>query len=160
MENSNSNALEEPKKDLISDYVDEMRQIEMDGYEAAIKKARNALFVASVLIFAGEMLGMAQDGVGFDYTILIVALVEAGIFIALALWTRNRPYSAVKGGLIVFVGLYVLAAVVNGIEFGTSGVIKTLTGGFIVKIAIIVTLVRALKDARTLQFYKKKAGLE
>lgn len=156
----NNNAQEEHKEDLISNYVDEIRQMEMEGQEAAVKKARNALFLASVLIFAGEMLGMAQGGGGFDYTILIIALVESGIFIALALWTRKRPYSAVRGGLIAFIGLYVLAAVVNGIAFGPSGVFKTLGGGFILKIVIIVALVRALKDARALQLYKKNADLE
>ena len=160
MENNNNTTPEEHKDDLISDYVDEIRQAEIEGYEPAVRKARNALFLAAGLIFAGEIISMAKDGEGFDYTLVLVALGEAGIFIALALWTRKRPYSAVVGGLIAFIGIYLLAAVFNGMLFGMTGILKALGGGIIFKIFILGALIRALSGAKVLQLHKKNTPPE
>jgi hypothetical protein len=135
----------------IADYAGELKQIEIQGYETAVRKARNALFWTAGLVFLGEMIGMLRTETGFDPVIFGIALVEAGIFVALALWTKKKPHTAVVTGLIVFVGFIILTIVINGMAYGSEGVMKALVGGIVVKIIILVTLIKALNDANALQ---------
>jgi hypothetical protein len=145
-----------PQADVIADYASELQQIEMEGYELAVRKARKALFWAGGLIFLGEMISMFTAGGGFSPLIFIIALIEAGIFIALAFWTKKKPYAAVVSGLIAFIGIIILAAVANGITDGATGVFKALFGGIIVKVIILVNLILPLKDAKALQQAKQQ----
>ena len=144
------------EENVIADYADGVKQAQMEGLEKAIKKARNALFWAGGLFFAGEMNGMYRTGLGFDPVLFGITLVEAAIFIALGFWTRKKPYTAVVTGLIVFIGLIALSAVSYGMLEGSAGVLKALVSGIVVKIVIIVNLVLPLKDARELQEAKKE----
>ncbi|MBL7741701.1 MAG: hypothetical protein JNK14_20955 [Chitinophagaceae bacterium] len=153
-----SNDFNSPGKEenIVSDYAEELKQIEMQGYETAVRKARNALFWTAGLIFLGEMISMLRSETGFEPIILGIAIIEAGIFIALALWTKKKPYTAVVTGLIAFLGIIAFSAVVFGILEGAGGVIKSLASGIIVKIIILVTLIKALSDARALQKAKEE----
>ncbi|PSK93880.1 hypothetical protein [Taibaiella chishuiensis] len=139
------------QEDLISDYVNEVRQMDLDYARVSIRKARNALFFAAALLFASELLSAYQQGYGFTGYVLLIALVESGVFVALALWTRKKPYSAIIGGIIAFIGVLVLAIAVNAYTDGLSGLVKALFGGVLVKVIILVLLFRALGDARTVQ---------
>lgn len=139
------------QENVISEYANELKQIEMEGYELAVRKARNALFWAGGLIFLGEMISMFGQGLGFQPILFAVALVEAGIFIALAFWTKKKPYTAVVTGLIAFIGIILLSVIVNGMVEGSAGVLKALFGGIIVKVIILVNLILPLKDAKALQ---------
>ena len=139
------------QENVISEYASELKQLEMEGYELAVRKARNALFWAGGLIFLGEMISMFGQGLGFQPILFAVALVEAGIFIALAFWTKKKPYTAVVTGLIAFIGILLLSVIVNGMVEGSAGVLKALFGGIIVKVIILVNLILPLKDAKALQ---------
>jgi hypothetical protein len=139
------------QENVISEYASELKQVEMEGYELAVRKARNALFWAGGLIFLGEMISMFGQGLGFQPILFAVALVEAGIFIALAFWTKKKPYTAVVTGLIAFIGIILLSVIVNGMVEGSAGVLKALFGGIIVKVIILVNLILPLKDAKALQ---------
>ena len=139
----------------IADYADELKQLEMQGYETAVRKARNALYWTAGLVFLGEMIAMVQLGQGFDPFIFIIALIEAGIFIGLAVWTKRKPHTAVVTGLIVFSSIIILSAVLNGIAEGTAGAMKALFSGIIVKVIILVTLIKAISDANALQKAKE-----
>ena len=154
---SNEETILPPNKEEnpIADYADELKQIEMLGYETAVRKARNALFWTAGLVFLGEMIGMMRSDAGFDPIIFGIALVEAGIFIALALWTKKKPYTAIVTGLIVFIGFIFLTVVINGMAEGSAGVMKALVSGIIVKVIILVTLIKALSDANALQKAKE-----
>lgn len=144
------------QENVIADYADELRQVEIQSYERGVKKARNALFWTAGLIFFWEMIGMARAGLGFDMMVFVIALVEAGIFVGLALWTKTKPYTAVVSGLIAFIGIMILGVVAYGIVDGTEGVLKALISGIIVKVIILVNLIKALSDARALQELKKE----
>jgi len=139
------------QENVISEYASELKQLEMEGYELAVRKARNALFWAGGLIFLGEMISMFGQGLGFQPILFALALVEAGIFIALAFWTKKKPYTAVVTGLIAFIGIILLSVIVNGMVEGSAGVLKALFGGIIVKVIILVNLILPLKDAKALQ---------
>jgi len=142
--------LPEKEQDLIAGYVDELRKAEAGQHLTAVRRARNMLFLAGALIFIWEVVGMLSDD-GFDMFVLGAALLEAGIFVGLGLWTHKKPYSAVRGGIIAFIGFIVLAAVINNYFVGTEEAIKSIFGGAILKVAVLVTLFKALGNARSLQ---------
>lgn len=142
--------------DVIADYSNELRQIELEGYELAVRKARNALFWAGGLIFVAEMFGMLRAGTGFEPIIFGIALVEAGVFIGLGFWTKSKPYTATITGLIAFIAFIILGVVINGMLDGSEGVFKGLVGGIIFKVIILVNLIRPLKDAKALQNAKEQ----
>jgi hypothetical protein len=131
----------------ISDYYDRVKQIEMQGYESGVRKARTALFVTAAILFASELLTALISNIPVTPTLIIIAVIESGVFIALALWTKTRPYAAILTGLVLFIGLWILAIVIAG----TSGAI----GGILVRIIIISYLVSAIKPAKAWEELKK-----
>jgi hypothetical protein len=136
------------QKDVIADYANELQQIEMEGYERVVRKARNTVFRAGGLIFPGEMISMFAAGTGFN---LIIALSGAGIFIAFAFWTKKKTYTAVISGLLAFTCIIILGAVANSVSDGAPGVLKALFSGILVKVIILINLIIPIKDAKTLQ---------
>jgi tryptophan-rich sensory protein len=144
-----------PKEDLISDYVNEMREMDLEHNQRTIKRARNALYIVAVFVFIGEMVAMFMSDEGFDYLTLIIAIFEAGIFAALAIWTKRKPYTAIITGIIAYVALLILSVAYSGYVNGGEAAIRTIVSGIIIKVAILVTLFKALNDAKTVQNYKK-----
>ena len=131
----------------IADYYDGVKKLEMEGYETGIKKARNALFVTAAIFFIAEMISAGNSGIGFTPLVIVIALIESGIFVALGFWTKSKPYSAIIVGLILFILQWVLAiAVIGG---------RAAYGGIIIKIIIISYLVSALKQAKAWEDLKK-----
>lgn len=154
--NHEGKATPESQENVIADYANNLKEIEMLSYETAVRKARNALFWTAGLIFLGEMIGMMRDDLGFDPLVLGIAIVESGIFVALGIWTRKKPYTAVVTGLIAFLGIILFSVIVSGMIDGSAGAMKALIGGIIVKVIILATLIKALGDARALQKAKEE----
>ena len=154
METNSNDSL--PQQDQITDYHADIQQIEMEGYEAVVKKARNALFWAAGLIFAGEMIAMYRALQAFDATVFGIAVLEAAIFVGLALWAKKKPYTAIICGLCAFILFLILSVIINVYAEGSMGIIKALFGGIIVKVLILVALIRPLKDAKELQNIKSQ----
>jgi hypothetical protein len=139
------------QENVIADYADELQQLEMQGYERAVRKARNALFWAGGLYFFWETIGMIRSDTPFNPLWLVIALIESGIFIALAFWTKKKPFTAVLCGLIYFIALIILVAVLYAMTEGSLGVAKALFSGVIIKVIIIINLSLPLRDAKALQ---------
>lgn len=134
-------------ENVISDYYDGMKKMEMEGYESGIKKARNALFVTAGLFLFWEIIALARyPGPVPSLTYLIIA-VEVGTFIALGLWTKTKPYTAIVVGLVVFVLLWIAAIALAGGQAVYSGII--------VRVIILVNLISALKPAKAWEDLKK-----
>lgn len=148
---SNQTPPSQQSENVIADYASGLQQIQMEGNAMAVKKARNALYWAGGLLFLGEMIAMYRTGLGFDPVIFVIALIEAGIFMGLALWTKKKPYTAVITGLIAFIAVLILSAVFSTMEEGSPGLLKALFSGIIIKVIILVNLIRPLKDAKELQ---------
>ena len=146
--------------DVIANHLDELKQIELEGYELAVKKARNALFWTAGLIFFWEMYGMYQLFKAIEPVTFTIALIIAGIFVALAFWTKKKPYTALVSGIAAFVIYILLAVVLNGLATGAEGVAKALISGIIIKIVIFVALIRPLQDAKELQRAKDQKALD
>ena len=153
--------MEQPgmQTDLIAHDISEIQQIQMEGYELVVKKARNALFWAGGLLFVAEMVAMFSRQQRFDIYVFSIAVLEAGIFIALALYTRKKPYTAIVLGLCAFILVILASVVIAGLETGAEGVFKALFSGVIIKTLILVALIRPLKDAKQLQELKEENRL-
>lgn len=143
-----------PQQDLVTNHLNEIEEFEVEGYEAVVRKARNALFWAGGLIFAGEMISMFQMVGGFDPYIFGIGVLEAGVFIGLAFYTRKKPHLAIVIGLIAFCLIILISATLSAMTMGIEGLLKSLVGGIIVKIAILIALIRPLGDAKELQRIK------
>ena len=150
------NKIPDHQENVIADYANDMKQLEMDGYEKGVRKARNALFWAGGLIFLGEMISMVTQGLGFELLVFVIAIAEAGIFIGLAFWTKKKPFTAVVTGLIAFCGILLIPIIAGGIADGSAGVLKALFSGILVKVLILVNLILPLKDAKALQEAKTR----
>ena len=138
---------ENPKENEIADYVDQVKQMEMQGYEAGIKKARTALFLTAALVLIGELITIGQSGAGFSPLVIAIVVLEVGVFVGLGFWTRTKPFSAIITGLILFILMWIAVIAMNG------G--RAIYSGIIVKVIIIAMLVNAIKDARAWEQMKK-----
>lgn len=150
-EHQNNLSPETPKENEIADYYEGVKKLEMEGHETGIKKARNALFITAGLVLLGEVISMSTTGVEITPLVIGIIAVEVGVFVGLAFWTKTKPYAAIITGLILFILLWVAAAVVN--DDGGQSIYK----GIIVKAIIIYTLVSALKPAKEWENLKKNS---
>jgi hypothetical protein len=141
-EQQNEDAVEKSAEsaNAISDYFDGVRQLELQGYESGVKRARTVLFVTAALVFVGELIYAASNNITMTPTLIGIVALESVFFVGLALWTRRKPYTAIMIGLIVFIGLWVLAIISSGF--------KAAIGGILVRIIIIAYLIKALKPAK------------
>lgn len=150
-EHQNNLSPETPKENEIADYYEGVKKLEMEGHETGIKKARNALFITAGLVLLGEVISMSTTGVEITPLVIGIIAAEVGVFVGLAFWTKTKPYAAIITGLILFILLWVAAAVVN--DDGGQSIYK----GIIVKAIIIYTLVSALKPAKEWENLKKNS---
>ncbi|MCX6318164.1 MAG: hypothetical protein NTW29_12795 [Bacteroidetes bacterium] len=139
---------EEKKEDAIAEYYEGVKEIEKQSHETGIKKARTALYVTAALVFASELISVSMAGMEITPLLIGIALVEGGVFAALAYWTKKKPYSAIIIGLILFLLLWVFSAVVTNGEAAYKGII--------IKVIIIVNLVQALKPAKAWEDLQKQ----
>lgn len=150
-EHQNNLSPETPKENEIADYYEGVKKLEMEGHETGIKKARNALFITAGLVLLGEVISMSMTDVEITPLVIGIIAVEVGVFVGLAFWTKTKPYAAIITGLILFILLWVAAAVVN--DDGGQSIYK----GIIVKAIIIYTLVSALKPAKEWENLKRNS---
>jgi hypothetical protein len=143
----NVNPNEQKSEHEIADYYEGMKKLEMEGHETGIKKARNALFITAGVLLLGEIITMSMSHLEWTPMVMAIVAIEVGVFIALAFWTKTKPYTAIIVGLIVFIGLWVLAIATTGGRAAYSGII--------VRIIILSVLISALKPAKEWEQLKK-----
>ena len=145
----NESPATEENKNEITEYYEGVKRLEIQGYESGIKKARNTLFFTAVLFFISELILGAVADVEFTPLFFAIIIIQSGIFVALAFWTKRKPYAAILIGLIYFLLLWGLSIVLYGGEAAYKGII--------VKIIIITFLVKAIKPAKAWEEAKKNA---
>lgn len=126
-------------------------EFSMKGYDKHIRQARNVIFVAAGILVLNLIILIATAPVFYDYLwidILIWGLFIAG-FVALGIWTKKKPYSAIIGALILYGVFVILNAVID---------VTTLYKGIYIKVIIIVFLFKGLSDAREAQQIKEQIG--
>ena len=146
MENDN---LPEIKPENNAETIFNEQEFSMEGYDKHIRQARNALFIAAAILVLNALILFSNYPVNLEIMWLdyLIWVVYIGGFIALALWTKKKPYYAIIGGLILM-GIFIL---VNAIIDPS-----TIFGGIIFKIAVIVFLIKGLGDAKEAQQMKEQ----
>lgn len=146
MENDNQPEIK-PENNTETIFSEE--QFSMEGYDKHIRQARNSLFIAAGILLLNAVILFAQYP--FDIEVMwLDYLLWAGYiggFIALALWTKKKPYYAIIGGLILMGAFILINALIDP---------KTIFGGLIFKIAVIVFLIKGLGDAKEAQQIKEQ----
>ena len=126
-------------------------EFSMVGYDKHIRQARNAIFVAAGILGLNIIILAYNSPAEYEY--LWLDFLIWGVFIvalvAMALWTKKKPYYAIIGALIIYGAFILLNALLD---------ITTIYKGIIMKVVIIVLLVKGLNDAKSAQEMKKLLG--
>lgn len=146
MENDNQSEI---KPENNTETIFDDQEFSMQGYDRHIRQARNMLFAAAAILLLNAVLLFSKypfdiEMMWLDYLLWVGYI---GGFIALALWTKKKPFYAIIGGLILL-GIFIL---VNAIIEPSS-----LFGGIIFKIAIVIFLIKGLGDAKEAQLMKEQ----
>jgi len=145
MENDN---VSEIKPENNTETIFNEQDFSIKGYDKHIRQARNALFIAAALLLLSAIRLFSEYP--FDIEVMwldyLIWTAYIGGFVALAFWTKKKPYYAIIGGLILL-GVFIL---INAIIEPSS-----IVGGIFFKIAVIVFLVKGLGDAKEAQALQK-----
>jgi hypothetical protein len=156
METNQDDPQEEVQQNQIAEYHDDIKQIELEGYELRVRRARNALFWAAGIILVWEIIALAIAGVGFPpEAFLIIAPFVIG-FVLLGIWTKYKPYTAIIIGICLFFAYWALVVFVNVMYGDGVDIFKAVISAWWVKLLILVNLFRPLKDAKELQQAKEE----
>lgn len=118
----------------------ENRKLQAQNQEkkGTLNKARIALFIIGGLyVLVGFLEGFVM--LGHDIIFGIVDWVVSGIFIGLGIWSYKEPSKALIAGLIVYIAIILLLALVEPVS---------IFKGIIWKVLIIYYLIHGIKTAR------------
>jgi len=124
-------------------------EFSMEGYDKHIRQARNAIFAAAIILLLNVIILAVAVPDTYEYLWLDVLIWGAFIagFVVLGFWTKTKPYYAIIGALILYGLFIILSAVVD---------ITSIYKGIIFKVAVIVFLIKGLKDAKAAQEMKEQ----
>jgi hypothetical protein len=132
--------------DVLSEHLAELRQIEKEGYELGVKRARQIFYWIAGLVLASE-LALAYIRDLLSAAIVIAAVVEAVLFLGIGLLTYKKPYVAIISGLVLLIGLRLV-----GVIYGSGNILT----GIVVMVIFVILLIRALPDARKWERMEKE----
>lgn len=145
MENSN---IDKQREDQNQETIFSADEFSLQGYDKHIRQARNAIFAVAILlalnlIFLGFTIPEEYEYFWID--MLLWGLFIAG-FVALGLWTKKKPYSAIIAAISLYIIFIILNAVLD---------ISTLYKGLLFKIIVFVFLAKGINDAKEAQELQK-----
>ncbi len=115
---------------------------DMTGYDKNLKRARTWLYIiAGLQLVTGIYEYFKYSDYGTNYQILVLG-IDAGIgliFLGLSLWSYKKPVMAFVVALVFYLLVQAILIYDNP---------SNIFSGIILKILIIVTLIRAIGDAR------------
>jgi len=100
--------------------------------------------IAGLQLVAATLLGISGEP-GYEIEVgvqVVIGLVFAG----LAFWTKYKPYAALLMALVIYVGIFLLSAVLDP---------GRIVSGLIIKVVIVVLLVRGISNAKEAEDLKK-----
>lgn len=132
---------ETPKEESIFEDI----EVDTSAYQKHIRRARILLFIiAGLQLIVGILLGISGEP---DYEIEVGVQVVIGlVFAGLAFWTKYKPYAALMIALVLYVGIFLLSAIVEPAR---------IMSGIFIKIVIVVLLIRGISNARDAEEMKK-----
>jgi hypothetical protein len=142
--------LPEQQESILEGNYDDLRLIEMEGYEIGVRRARNVLFVIAGLtaILGIVVFSQAEGNVESIFWILLFGPVLLYVF--LGLLTKQKPFVAILVGLIVYVGIWLFNIYLTGFV-GVGGIFA-----IIIRVIIIYYLYQGIVDAKKLEELRKQ----
>ena len=127
------------------------QEFSMQGYDKHVRQARNTLFIAAGILLLNAVILFSKypfdiEMMWLDYMLWTFYI---GGCIALAFWTKKKPYYAIIGGLILMGIFIVINAIIDP---------STIFGGIIFKIVVIVFLFKAINNAKEAQEMQEQFG--
>lgn len=128
-----------------------INEIDLQDYKDKMRKGRNSLYYVGGALFVGTLIevGTAPDKSNAGFIIGFGAVIM-GIFIALAAWSKAKPFAAMVSGASLWGVIMILNAIVNPIS---------IIQGIVVKIIIIGLLVNGIRAAIAAEKIKKETHL-
>lgn len=124
--------------------------LDTSKYDKSLKQARILLYiVAGLQLLVGIIEFSSAKGVEINQ---IAGVIDGGIgimFILFALWSYKKPATAFMTALILFIVIHVVSAI-----FDPTQIAK----GIILKIIVIIGLIKAFNDARSIATLKDSTG--
>ncbi|HLK30234.1 MAG TPA: hypothetical protein VKT28_16755 [Puia sp.] len=123
------------------------------SYDKHVRNARNAIFVVAGVQFVFGTIAILTRHQDLDSSSFMISIglivITSLVFLALGLWTKKKPYTAILIALIFYALLLLTDAIYEP---------STIFKGAIMKIFIIVYLVRGLNQAKEAQQLKEALG--
>ncbi len=137
--------------DLVTELYDEDRLAKLQGYNAAVYHSRNALFLAAGVLLLIEVISYAvRDRLPATFDLLLFVLMFT-TFVALARWTKKKPYTALRLGAIAYIVYVLINSIPFFIQGGIGQFLTSLFTGVLYKIIIIGLIARAAPKAKAMQ---------
>jgi hypothetical protein len=123
------------------------------GYDKHIRQARNACFIAAGLLAVNAILLFSKYPLDIEVMWLDYLLwtIYIGGFIFCGIYTKKKPYTAIIIALCIFALFIIVNAVIDP---------STIIGGLLFKIAIVITLIKGMQDAKAAQQMKDQMSGE
>jgi hypothetical protein len=137
--------------DLVTDLYDEDRLKKLQGYNAAVYHSKNALFLSAGMLLVIEIISYAFLNRLPDNFYLLLFIFMFTTFVGLALWTKKKPYTALRIGAIVYVVYILLNALPFLFQGGVGYFFTSLFRGILYKIIIIGLIAKAAPKAKAMQ---------
>ncbi len=137
--------------DHVTDLHKEERLKQLQDYRQAVYNSRNALFISAGILLLSEVVRFGLFNQMADtYNFVMFALMFAS-FIGLALWTKKKPYTPLRIGIII----YLVYIIVNALPFiyneGLDGIFKGIYNGIFYKAITMLLIARAAPKAKAMQ---------
>jgi len=139
---------EEKKEPNPEETIFEETDFSMEGYDKHIRNARNMLFVIAGLQLL-PLLFLGPLPRGAKLLVAAIYIFVSAIFFVLALWTKQKPYTALMTAFVVYLALVAINAFLD---------YRTLYQGVLVKIIIVIIFIIGLRNARDAQRMKDTFG--
>ena len=117
-------------------------EFSMEGYDKHIRNARIMLFVLAGLFLLSLVGLLPFDDNPVKIVLAVIIVLFAAAYVALAFWTKKKPYTAILTALILFISLEVLSFLLQP---------ASLFQGWILKLIVILLLILGLRNARESQ---------
>lgn len=128
-----------------------IKEIDLADFDKNIKSATNSLYWVAGLFALGSIVGgfMLEDKSEIAAHFIIYVILIA-IFLALAVWGKQKPLPALISGLSLYVFIQIASAILEP---------ASIVSGIIVKIIIIAMLIKGIKAALEADKIKKEFNI-
>jgi hypothetical protein len=131
-----------PEQNIVSEYYDDYKETQNYIFKTEGRKSRKMIFIVAIVLFTGDMLGLAMAS-AISVQLVLASLLFPVIFLGLGFFAPRHPMMAIIISIIIFAIILILSFLV----MGSASIIS----GLIVKAIIIFCLISGFNSAREAQ---------